>query len=214
MIHSTQIRDKFSGLYETYNSLDLRFILLRDSIILFGYRYATEVFSDEKFSISGARITATSQFTKQFYFRLSYNYGKKIRYIANPYQGSGNETSATITYLPSEKLHLNLSLVYSDFFRDTDSVKEYDYTIIRSRNTYQVNKYLFFRGIIEYNSFRKRLVTDFLASFTYIPGTVIHIGYGSLYEKIEWVNDEYVSSDRFLETKRGFFFKASYLWRF
>jgi len=214
MIHSTQIRDKFSGLYETYNSFDLRFILLRDSIILFGYRYATEVFSDEKFSISGARIIATSQFTKQFYLRLSYNYGKKIRYIANPYQGSGNETSATITYLPSEKLHLNLSLVYSDFFRDTDSVKEYDYTIIRSRNTYQVNKYLFFRGIIEYNSFRKRLVTDFLASFTYIPGTVMHIGYGSLYEKIEWVNDEYVSSDRFLEAKRGFFFKASYLWRF
>ncbi|MBL7083992.1 MAG: hypothetical protein ISS41_10255 [Candidatus Aminicenantes bacterium] len=75
-------------------------------------------------------------------------------------------------------------------------------------------KYLFFRGIIEYNSFRKRLVTDFLASFTYIPGTVMHIGYGSLYEKIEWVNDEYVSSDRFLEAKRGFFFKASYLWRF
>ncbi|NQT79744.1 MAG: carbohydrate binding family 9 domain-containing protein [Candidatus Aminicenantes bacterium] len=214
MIHSTQIRDKFSGLYETYNSFDLRFILLRDSIILFGYRYATEVFSDEKFSISGARIIATSQFTKQFYLRLSYNYGKKIRYTANPYQGSGNEASATITYLPSEKLHLNLSLVYSDFFRDSDSVKEYDYTIIRSRNTYQINKYLFFRGIIEYNSFRKRLVTDFLASFTYIPGTVIHIGYGSLYEKIEWINDEYVSSDRFLETKRGFFFKASYLWRF
>lgn len=214
MIHSTQIRDKFSGLYETNNSLDLRFILLRDSIILFGYRYATEVFSDQKFSTSGARIIAASQFTKQFYFRLFYNYGKKIRYTANPYQGIGNDTSATITYLPSEKLHLNLSLVYSDFFRDSDSVKEYDYTIIRSRNTYQMNKYLFFRGIIEYNSFHKRLMTDFLASFTYIPGTVIHIGYGSLYEKIEWINDEYVSSDRFLETKRGFFFKASYLWRF
>jgi len=71
----------------------------------------------------------------------------------------------------------------------------------------------FIRRIAEYNSFRKRLMTDFLASFTYIPGTVVHFGYGSLYEKIEWRNGEYVSSNRFLETKRGLFFKASFLWR-
>ncbi len=66
---------------------------------------------------------------------------------------------------------------------------------------------------MEYNSFWKRLMTDFLASFTYIPGTVIYLGYGSLYEKIEWRDGDYVNADRFLETKRGFFFKASYLWR-
>jgi hypothetical protein len=56
-------------------------------------------------------------------------------------------------------------------------------------------------------------MTDFLASFTYIPGTVIHLGYGSLYEKSEWQDGDYVNADRFMETKRGFFFKASYLWR-
>jgi hypothetical protein len=56
-------------------------------------------------------------------------------------------------------------------------------------------------------------VTDLLASFTYIPGTVIHVGYGSLYERIKWEAGEYTSADRFLETKRGFFFKASFLWR-
>lgn len=47
---------------------------------------------------------------------------------------------------------------------------------------------------------RKRLMTDFLASFTYIPGTVIHIGYGSLYEKIKWEAGEYRNADSFLET--------------
>jgi hypothetical protein len=57
------------------------------------------------------------------------------------------------------------------------------------------------------------MLTDFLASFTYIPGTVVHIGYGNLHEKIAWQNGRYVESDRFLETKRGFFFKTSYLWR-
>jgi hypothetical protein len=67
--------------------------------------------------------------------------------------------------------------------------------------------------ILEYNSFYESLMTDLLASFTYIPGTVVHIGYGSLYERIAWREDRYEPSDRFLETKRGFFFKVSYLWR-
>jgi hypothetical protein len=213
MIHSNQVRDKFSGLYETENAFDLRLILPRNSVFLMGYRYSTEVFLDEKFNTSRVRFQTNSQFTRQFYFNLLYQYGKKIRYLEDPYQGRGNDASATLRYLPSDKLHLDLSLIYSDFFRDFDSAKEYDYTIIRSKNIYQANKYLFFRAILEYNSFHKRLMTDFLASFTYIPGTVIHIGYGSLYEKIKWEDGEYRDADQFLETKRGFFFKASFLWR-
>jgi len=213
MIHSTQIRDKFSGLYETDNSFDLRLMLPRNSIFILGYRYSTEVYLDERFNTSRVRAYAISQLTKQFYFDLGYHYQKKIRYIEDPYQGKGSDVSAVLRYLPSDKLHLDLSLTYSDFCRDSDSAKEYDYTIIRSKNTYQANKYLFFRAIVEYNSFWRRLMTDFLASFTYIPGTVIHIGYGSLYEKIKWEDGQYRDTDQFLETKRGFFFKASFLWR-
>ncbi|MFB0518598.1 MAG: DUF5916 domain-containing protein [Acidobacteriota bacterium] len=213
MVHAYLIRDKFSDLYEADIPVDLRLILPRTSSIVIGYRYATEVFLGEKFSRNGVRFIARSQFTKQFFFSLSYSRMNRIRYMADPYQGYGSDASATLRYLPSEKIHLDLSLIYSDFYRHSDSAKEYDYTIIRSRNTYQMNKYLFFRGIVEYNSFRKRLMTDFLASFTYIPGTVIHVGYGSLYEKIRWIEGEYRAADEFLETKRGFFFKASFLWR-
>ena len=144
---------------------------------------------------------------------LSYAYGNKIRYVSDPYQGKGNDASARIAFLPMDKLDLSLSLVYSDFFRSSDSEKEYDYMIIRSRNTFQMNKYLFFRTIVEYNSFWKQMMTDFLASFTYIPGTVIHIGYGSLYEKTQWEEGLYRPAPNFLEMKRGFFVKASYLWR-
>jgi hypothetical protein len=214
VVHSYQVRDKFSGLYETDNSFDLRFILPRNSSFMIGGSYATEVFLGERFGRNTFRMTATTQFTKQLFLNLTFKYGKKIRYIQTPYQGNGSDVSATMSYLPSEKLHFDLNLTYSDFFRSADSRKEYDYGIFWGRTTYQVNKYLFFRGIVEYNSFWKRLITDFLASFTYIPGTVIHFGYGSLYEKIEWRDGDYVSADRFLETKRGFFFKASYLWRF
>jgi len=120
---------------------------------------------------------------------------------------------AAVTYLPSDKLNFALSYTYSNFTRSADGLREYNYTILRSLNTLQFNKYLFVRAILEYNSFYKRLMTDFLASFTYIPGTVVFLGYGSSYEKTVWRDGAYEPSDRFQEMRRGFFFKASYLWR-
>jgi len=142
-----------------------------------------------------------------------YVYGQKIRYVESPYQSRGSEATFSVTCLPSENLNFGLALAYSDFFRSTDGTKEYDYTIIRSQNTFQANKYLFFRAIIEYNSFYKQMMTDLLASFTYIPGSVMHIGYGLLYKKLAWREEQYEPSDRFLETKWDFFFKVSHLWR-
>ncbi|OGF58863.1 MAG: hypothetical protein A2Y62_11020 [Candidatus Fischerbacteria bacterium RBG_13_37_8] len=213
MIHSRQVRDKFSGLYETFNAFDIRLMLKKNSSFIAGARYVTEIFLSEKFNTSALRAGASSQLTKQFFISVSYFYQKKIRYIETPFQGHGNDANVTLTYLPSEKVHFDLSAIYSDFYRDSDSIKEYDCLIIRSKNTYQWSKYLFFRAIFEYNSFRKQFSTDFIASFTYIPVTVIYFGYGSLYEKIQRGQDHYIGSDNFLETKRGFFFKASYLWR-
>ncbi|MGE5357498.1 MAG: hypothetical protein ACM3NQ_00660 [Bacteroidales bacterium] len=95
----------------------------------------------------------------------------------------------------------------------TEGVRLCDYTIARSRTSYQVNRFLFFRAIVEYNWFRRQLLTDLLASFTYIPGTVLHAGYGSLYERSQWDGGAYVRGDRFEEMRRGVYLKASYLWR-
>ena len=105
---------------------------------------------------------------------------------------------------------------FSDFFRKANGEKIYDYTIIRDRLTFQFNKYLFLRAIAEYNLYYKKMNLDLLASFTYIPGTVVYVGYGSIYEKIRWQQNEhdYFPDSDFLKTRGSFFFKASYLWRF
>jgi len=213
IFHTINIRDKFSGLFETYNTFDLRLHMPRNTQLIAGGRYQTEVFLGQRFGRSGFRLIGTSQVTKRVLLETRYVYGQKIRYVESPYQGRGSDATLGATYLPSEKLHFSLALAYSDFFRSADGAKEYDYTIIRNVNIFQLNKYLFFRAIIEYNSFYRQMMTDLLASFTYIPGTVVHLGYGSLYEKTAWREEEYVPSDRFLETKRSFFFKVSYLWR-
>jgi hypothetical protein len=214
LIHSYQVRDKYSGLYETNNTFDLRLIFPRSTTVMFGARYATEVFLSEKFNTNYGRLIIISQVTKQVGLHLSYVYGNKIRYLSEPYQGYGHNARFSLSLLPSEKFHLDLSLTYSDFSRKSTKEREYDYLISRGKVTYQANKYLFFRAILEYNSFYEILLTDFLASFTYIPGTVIHVGYGSLYERIWWQEGRYDPADRFQETQRGLFFKASYLWRF
>jgi hypothetical protein len=212
-IYTSQLKDQFSNIWETYNVLFLTFSFLRSTRLALSSNYSTEVFLDEKFNTSGWRVSSFSQITKQFTLRLSYRNGKSIYYSEDPYQGKGTRAGGQIIFQPSEKINLSVNLTYADFFRDSDSLKIYDYTILRTRLTYQMNKYLTFRGVVEYNDYNKTLYTDFLVSFLYIPGTVIHLGYGSLYEKTQWMEGEYRESDRFLEMERGLFFKVSYLWR-
>jgi hypothetical protein len=213
-LFSGQTEDRPSGLWETSNHISILGVLPGNLSVRTQYTYSTEVFLAQRFRTGGFLITGGGQMAKQLTISLAYRRLKAIYYDPSaPYQGNNNRVSAVIIYQPSEQFEAYGTLSYSGFYRESDSKEIYTYLISRLKLTYQWNKYLFFRGIGEYNDYRKRLLTDFLASFTYIPGTVIHLGYGSLYEKTRWSNGRYTDSDRFLETQRGFFFKMSYLWR-
>ncbi len=207
------IKDLPSGLLETNDHIGVAFLLPgRTTFLLAGY-YSTEVFLGRRFDTGYVRAGFASQISKQVYFSLTGSRGDSIRYLADPYQGYGSRITASVIYKPSERFEFDGSLTYADFFRGSTREKDYDYAIWRARMTYQMNRYLFFRGVVEYNSYRREMLTDLLASFTYIPGTVIQLGYGSLYDRTEWADGLYRDSDRFLELIRGLFFKASYLWR-
>ena len=214
-LFSGQTKDRPSGLWETYNQLLVHAIVLRNLSIRGAYSYATEVFLDEKFDTGGLTLGASGQLTTDFYASLSFRRSKAIRYSADPSQGKSTRATAGFTYQPSDKLRSDVNFTYVDFTRESDGEKIYDYPIYWGRLTYQLNRYLFFRGIVEYNEYREELLTDLLASFTYIPGTVVHLGYGTLRDRVMWDGPDrgYVDSDDFLETKRSFFVKMSYLWR-
>ncbi len=213
-LFSGQTEDGPSRLWETSDHISILGILPGNLSVRTQYTYSTEVFLAQRFKTGGFLITGGGQATKRLSISLSYRRLKAIYYDpATPYQGNNDRVSAVIVYQPSEQFEANGTLSYSGFYRASNDQEIYAYRIGRLKLTYQWNKYLFFRGIAEYNDYRKRLLTDFLASFTYIPGTVMHLGYGSLYQKTQWSNGGYTESDRFLETQRGFFFKMSYLWR-
>ncbi len=214
ILSSYQLRDHYDNLNESHNGLSFSLVMWRNTRLSLTYLLANEVYRAQRFDTNALMFQGSSQITKQFYIKLTYRGGRSIYYSEDPYQGRGNRGTATFIFQPSENFNETFSLVYSDFHRSADSAKIYDYTILRNKFTYQMNKYLFFRAIIEYNTYYKRLLTDLLASFTYIPGTVVQLGYGNLFEKLEWVEGEYRPSTHFLEIKRGLFFKVSYLWRF
>ncbi len=207
------VKDLRSGLYETYNIAGLQVLFAGSTSVTLSKILANEIFLGRRFGTSGWQVQTTSLITKQFSLSGKFWHGEGIRYVETPYQGYGSRATAAAVFQPSEQFNLTANLSFADFYREDTRAKDYDYAILRGKLTYQMNKYLFVRAIVEHNSYKRSLVTDFLASFTYVPGTVLQIGYGSLYEKLAVVDGEFRESDRFLEMRRGFFFKASYLWR-
>ena len=212
-LFSGQTRDRPSEQWETFNQALVNAYVLGNLSLRAAYSYATEIFRDEKFDTGGLTVAASGQLTTDFFASVSFRKSKALYYSADPYQGKSTRATASLSYQPSDKLRPDFNYTYVDFTRESDGERIYDYPIYWGRLTYQFNRYLFLRGILEYNEYRKEMLTDFLASFTYIPGTVVHFGYGSLRDKIRWDQGAYVDSDEFLETKRSFFFKMSYLWR-
>ena len=205
-------RDAFSGLWEMNASGTVGLTLTGATTISAGYHATTEVYLGQRFPTSGVTAAAGTQVTKQLRLQGTFSRGQAI-YYPDPSAGRSTGASAAVVYQPSERWSASLSVTYSNFDREDGGERVYDYLIARGRATFQLNRFLFFRGIVEYNSFRRQLVTDLLASFTYIPGTVIHAGYGSLYEQAGWDGVAYVRDRSFREMRRGLFFKASYLWR-
>jgi hypothetical protein len=214
---SYHLYDTIHDMWETVNLFTFRVRLPRNTMFRVDTLLANEVYAGQRFDISGFGIQGESQLAKQLYLQLFARRTGSVFYDpADPYQGYGTRAMGALVYQPLTQLNFTLVLTYIDFYRRADHAKVYDYLILRSRNTFQLNKYLFVRGIVEYNDHYKRMTLDGLVSFTYIPGTVVYLGYGSALEQKEWDPDlpGFVDSDRFHQQKRGFFFKVSYLFRF
>jgi hypothetical protein len=211
--------DHPSGLWEKNIGYTLRTNWIRRTTLSLGFNISDEIFRGMRFSRNRYRVSLGSQVDKRLQISSSFSQSKKIRYIFDealqPYEGRGVDVNGSVTWQASDQFNFNMTLRYSNFFRDSDDFKEFDRTIIRSRNIFQLNKYFLFRSILEYDTNRKELFTDFLASFQLIPGTVVHLGYGSLYDRQEWDPNsrEYAEANRFFRDRNNFFFKASYLWR-
>jgi hypothetical protein len=212
-LFSSATYDHIYSMWETTNHASIMALLGGTVQTRFKYSYSNEIFLGKRFNTGGLQILLQGRYQNWFSGTFSYRRTSAIYYSANPFGGLSNRLAVTATFQPWSKFETTLSFIYSDFFRNGDNVKIYQYPIERLNLTYQFNKYLFIRGILEYNGYRKTLLTDFLVSFTYIPGTVCYLGYGSLYEQSDESMPFLGREVKPLEMQRGFFVKLSYLFR-
>jgi len=195
--------------------LALRTFWTRQGMVRLDYVSLKEYWKVNSFDQYLWRIMANAQATKWLNFFTRVSRGKTIYYDEeNPYLGDNLSFSVDVILQPNAKFTQSFDFYHETFTQPLTGEKEYTINIINSRTTYQFNKYFFLRAIFRYQDFDNKLLTDFLASFTFIPGTVLYVGYGSLYERKDWVENEWIDNrGTYLETTRSLFFKASYLWR-
>ena len=132
-----------------------------------------------------------------------------------PFQGRSVSGGIGATFQPNGRFTEDIEYTRINFDRQSSGERVYDVNILNTRTTFQFTKELSLRGIVQYDSQRSRVLTDFLGSYELRPGTVVFAGYGSLYERRAFKDPEWVSGEGdYLTTRRGLFFKASYLYRF
>ncbi|HJV88915.1 MAG TPA: DUF5916 domain-containing protein [Holophagaceae bacterium] len=212
----TALRDFESDRTEQDRTVGLTAIFKRNASLSLLIDDSTEIFQQQRFRTDGVTLSGKNQFNKAFTLSAKFRVGKAIWYDDNPLQARGSQATVQAVLQPTDTLNFTLSWIHSVLVRDDTGDPLLNYSISRIRATWQPSEHFFLRAIGEYNAYYRQLRQDYLAAYTYVPGTVVYLGYGTLDKKTVWVPvpGEYRNSDHFLEMQRGLFFKASYLYRF
>jgi hypothetical protein len=210
------LHDFTTRLDDSYFSLPIEISFSRQGFLMLEPTLETESWEGISYQKKLLNILGTAQLTKWLGVECIWQHGDKIYYDGEPpFLGKVFSLNLETRWQPGKNFSQNFDLFHEIFYRHTRGEPEYAVNIVNSRTTYQINKYLFFRVTVRYDSYEKLMLSDLLASFTLIPGTVLHLGYGAIQEKLDWKNQSWVEkTGRFYQTERGLFFKASYLWRY
>jgi len=175
-----------------------------------------EPWAGRTFHTRWARLIAEAQPTGWLHVSSYTQVGRSVFYDpVDPYLGRSRSFSNEVGLQPSSRVNQTTSWDRVVFDRLTDGSRVYTVNVINSKTTFQINRYFFVRGIVQYDSSLKRILTDFLASWELLPGTVAYAGYGSLIEREAWDGTRlFAGPGPYRTTERGLFFKASYVHRF
>ncbi|PLX16476.1 MAG: hypothetical protein C0597_07945, partial [Marinilabiliales bacterium] len=195
--------------YWSYAGFELYF--KNDSWLWMGKSFSEEIFQNKTFNAGYIGSGYFIQLNKYVYVQGYVGLENKIYYDeVNPYQGYGLSTNQTLLFTPTNQLKIKLSGVFENFYKTSNDDFVYDYTLARLHTTYQLNKSLFVRAIGEYNFYKEKLGAELLVSFTYIPGTVIQLGY-NLNAVKNLMDRNMMPIEDLTVNKNLLFFKASYL---
>jgi hypothetical protein len=186
-----------------------------------GFFRVDTIFGDEPwvgrtFRTSQTRIMGEAQLTRWLYVFGRTQFGRSIFYDpVDPFLGRERSHVLELTLQPSSRLNQKISYNRVEFDRLDGGERVYTVDVLNTRTTFQLDRRFSLRGIVQYDSSQRRVLTDFLASWELLPGTVAFAGYGSLIERQDWDGTRLVPGQGdYRTTQRGLFFKASYVHRF
>jgi hypothetical protein len=179
--------------------------------------WGREPWSGQVFPTSQVRLIAQAQ---AFRWLNVFAYAQRSRSIyydaEDPYSGRQWTLQTEVSVQPSSRFNQSVSWNHVDFNRASDGTDVYTVDILNTKTTFQIDRHLFLRAIVQYDSSRHEVLTDFLASWELLPGTVAYAGYGSILQRRGWDGSEFTDDPTgvYRTSERGFFFKASYIHRF
>jgi len=168
------------------------------------------------FDIRNVRLIGQAQFTRWLNVSAQATRGRSIFYDqVDPYLGRNRGYSAQVSLQPSARFNQALSYDRVEFNRISDGSRVYTVNVLNTKTTFQLNRHFFLRALVQYDSSRETVLTDLLASWELLPGTVAYAGYGSLIERQDWDGQRFIpAAGSYRTTERGLFFKAAYVHRF
>ena len=147
-------------------------------------------------------------------FHFGANWGDQIRYIDDPFLGRLTSYDFNVTWRPTSRLRTNVQLDTSRFVDTRSDTEEFDIKIWRTLTTYQFTDRLVVRNISEYNTFDRTFGLNLLLTYRVNAGTVFYIGYDDRLEEGFRIDEEIFPTRNFERTRRAFFSKFKYLFRY
>jgi hypothetical protein len=211
-------RDRIEGGDERFLNTGIRFHLTRQGYLQINQNRGQEPFAGREFKTGGGiNLYGRGQVLRWLDINGGFNKGRSIYYDdpVDPFQGNSINNWFGVTLQPNQHFKQNIDVSTNRFNRASTGERVFTVHIVNLKTTYQFDRHFLVRLIEQYDSSKHRLLTDLLASYEFVPGTVLHAGYGSLHEKREFQDGRLLPDNGdLMAVSRGLFFKASYLHRF
>ena len=191
---------------DTWLRANVQFRLTEFNQVYLEYENAMERYAGTEFKKQTLSIEAETQFISWMPFAIFFETGDGINYDQeDAFLGYSNTCGVSLKFKPSKRLQMGLDFSKQTFWRSAGGERLWDYNVVRQRTTYQLNKTLSFRAIVDYNFFYKEAFGSLLVSWVLRPGTVFFLGFDNNY-----LRDELGQR---LEPNASVFIKFSYWWR-
>ena len=209
-------RDVVAGGNDLLEVAGMRFNFTRQGFLRVDRTFGYEHWQGERFDRGRLRAFGNVQLYRWLFLEGNVNAGLSVFYDStDPFQGRSRSFSGGFRLQPDGRFQQSINWNRVGFDREATGVRVYTVHIVNARTTYQFTRAFSLRGIAQYDSSRFRILGDFLASYEPRPGTVVYAGYGSLLEERQYIDGQWIAGNgSFAASRRGLFFKTSYLHRF